>query len=277
MIKKILKQIMPQKRRIQLYRMTKRLFSLKKSENYYTGYSEIAEAKCDVFQGYYDVNPFQENKLLFNKTDGSGKLLICLKILDESAIILGKTSAWCWQQGCRLRWLPGKDEAIFWNAWDGKDHYGVIYNCRTGIENRISKPLYDIDSQGKMGASLDFTRLGYMRPGYGYTNASFDEKNDLSEEGIDLVDLSSDTSSRVVTYGQIAAFMDGNVDLHKCYLNHLSFDPTGKNLMFFFVKKGKIHQASLFVYQIAEEKLIPLELKNSVSHYCWISDKEFRF
>ena len=113
-----------------------------------------------------------------------------------------------------------------------------------------------------------------MRPGYGYTNAPLDSNTNISSEGIDLVDLSSNTSHRVVTYKEIEVLMERTVDLENCYLNHLAFSPSGNNLMFFFVEKGKIHHASLFVYQIAEHRLIPLEIDKSVSHYCWISEDE---
>lgn len=274
MINKILKRLIPQEKRTQLYRLTKRILSMKKRENYYTKHDEIMESGQDVFQGYYDIDFFRGDRLLFNRVSRDGRLDICLKTANEPARTLSSTRAWCWQQGCRLRWLPGENEKICWNAWDGNDYYAVIYDLTTGDEVRISRPLYDIDPQGKRGASLNFTRLGYMRPGYGYTNAPFDMNTDLSNEGIDLVDLENNTSFRVVTYEAITDFMGRKIDLKNCYLNHLSFDPSGNNLMFFFIEKGKIHQASLFVYQISEHKLIPLELENSVSHYCWISEGE---
>ena len=28
---------------------------------------------------------------------------------------LGRTNAWCWQQGCMLQWRPGSESQIIWN------------------------------------------------------------------------------------------------------------------------------------------------------------------
>jgi hypothetical protein len=37
-------------------------------------------------------------------------------------IELGRSNAWCWQQGCMLQWLPGSESTMVWNDRDG-DHY----------------------------------------------------------------------------------------------------------------------------------------------------------
>ena len=30
-------------------------------------------------------------------------------------IELGRTRAWCWQQGCMLQWRPGSETEVMWN------------------------------------------------------------------------------------------------------------------------------------------------------------------
>jgi len=49
-------------------------------------------------------------------------------------IEIGATSAWCWQQGCMLQWLPGSDSQVIFNT-RLKDKYGsVIVDVKTGAQ-----------------------------------------------------------------------------------------------------------------------------------------------
>lgn len=275
MIKDILKRVIPQEERTKLVRVVKKITSGKKSENYWVPHTDICLNSHDTFFGYYDINPFRGEQLLCNRLMDNGVMENIVREKDGAERVIGTTKAWCWQQGCRLRWFPETDNpTVCFNAIDNNRYFTQIIDLSTGIKRRINQPIYDINPQGKYGAGLDFVRLGYFRAGYGYTNLPFEQETDLSKEGIDLIDMVSGDSVRIVTYEDIAACMEKNIDFGEYYLNHLSFDPTGNNLMFFFIHKGKIHQASLFVYQIKEKKLIPLELENSVSHYCWINDRK---
>ena len=46
---------------------------------------------------------------------------------------VGHTTAWNWQQGCRLEWIPGSSEEIIWDdrSDDGKSFVSRIYNTQT--------------------------------------------------------------------------------------------------------------------------------------------------
>ena len=37
---------------------------------------------------------------------------------NDSWIELGTSSAWGWQQGCMLQWLPGSKTEVLWNDRD---------------------------------------------------------------------------------------------------------------------------------------------------------------
>src|SRR5262245_40644899 len=43
---------------------------------------------------------------------------------DDRWIELGRTTAWCWQQGCMLQWIPGSATEVLWN-----DREGTKYVC----------------------------------------------------------------------------------------------------------------------------------------------------
>ena len=40
---------------------------------------------------------------------------------------IGTTTAWCWQQGCMLQWLPGSTSEVIWNERAG-DRYVARIN-----------------------------------------------------------------------------------------------------------------------------------------------------
>lgn len=73
---------------------------------------------------------------------------------------IGTTTAWNWQQGCRLQWRPDSDE-IVWNdrASDNSHFITQVYNFRTGARRTLPRPVYHISPDGRTATSQDFQRL----------------------------------------------------------------------------------------------------------------------
>jgi len=76
---------------------------------------------------------------------------------------IGTTTAWNWQQGCRLQWRPNSDE-IAWNdrAVDNSHYITRLYNFKTGKMRTLPRPIYDISRDGKMAVSQDFQRIVWV-------------------------------------------------------------------------------------------------------------------
>lgn len=218
--------------------------------------------------GYYDLDPEQNGKLLYGcaNRDMTSYDIVLQDLRDGSINIIDTTFAVNWQQGCRLKWI-GK-AVFFYNVFDGSAYHSIVVN--DGKKTTHHLPIYDADE--KYGVSLDFVRLGHMRPGYGYTLLP---KNSISEESIAITifNMLDDKILRKITYADIIKASGLNPVLQNCYVNHVSISPNGEQFLFFFVEiQGSRHMCYLMVYR--EGRILLLEDHLSASHYTWMSNKE---
>lgn len=241
----------------------------------------ISKKKYNIFFGYYDIKPFNEKTdeiIYLQQNDKIPQVDIVIKNLNGSVgseKVLAKTNAWNWQQGCRLRWMPNNSREIVFNDYGKRGYFARIVNVDTAAEKLVNAPLYDITTNGEKGLSLNFERLGVMRPGYGYTCKPYVINTDeLHKEGIDLVDINNNIIERIVTYDNILQMDSFNTcSINNCYINHISFSPSGDRFLFFWIEIiSERHKASLIVYDMRTKKLVTLENKDSVSHYVWLDN-----
>jgi hypothetical protein len=147
---------------------------------------------CDTFFGYYDVSPFDAKGHIAYLEHNKDSMFVRVVLDDEEGgnkQYLADSNAWNWQQGCRLRWMPGENKILSFNDFREGMYFNRMLNTNTNEERRIDWPLYDIDPFGKYGLSLDFERLGVKRPGYGYTCRGYEDNTDLASNGIEIIDL----------------------------------------------------------------------------------------
>ncbi|HUG18133.1 MAG TPA: hypothetical protein VMM56_04110 [Planctomycetaceae bacterium] len=144
---------------------------------------------------------------------------------------LGETSAWNWQQGCMLQWLPGSKSKILWNDRE-KDHYVCrMLDLETGDGQTIPHPIYSVSPDGKSAVTPDFRRIADVRPGYGYSGLPDPFVDNLApeESGIFHIDLATGKSKLIISLVQIAKL--GEIPNPqpgiKHYFNHLLFNPDG--------------------------------------------------
>lgn len=234
-------------------------------------YIEFSKPGCHTYFGYYDISPFQGEKIIYIEREKNSS--ICKVVLNDihnySKQYITDSRAWNWQQGIRLRWFPKTDGVISFNDYiDGK-YINRIIDIQTKEEKRLDWPLYDIDCNGKYGITLDFGRLGVKRPGYGYTCEPYKE-GDLWKDGISIIDIEKNQLVKTITYKELSDNIKKADGVNHFYLNHLSFSPDGTRFLFFWIDEAKgYHQASLGVYDMQTGELIPLETEKKASHYVW--------
>ncbi|NJN28673.1 MAG: hypothetical protein HC819_23195 [Cyclobacteriaceae bacterium] len=158
---------------------------------------------------------------------------------------IGKSSAWGWQQGCMLQWLPGLDgpgssEEIVWNARMEDSFVSIIFNIKTGQKRILPKPIYNLSPDGQTGFGIDFARLQFFRPGYGYaTRSGWTNNKSVPEKapkdtGIYRIDLHSGRHELILSYADLAKLDRplGSVADNYHWVNHLLVNPKGNRLVF---------------------------------------------
>jgi len=244
-----------------------------------------------TFFGYYDVTPFSgDNRKL---------LAMVAKPIDrtprgEDAVSVGwfdvgdtgtfysvaKTTTWCWQQGCRLRWYPeNENELIIYNRLVAGRYGSVVQHIHTGkFVRELNWPIYDLDKTGQWALSLNFSRLQRLRPGYGYVNLPDKTLGNLApaDEGIWLIDVFSGKEELLLSLEFLSKFNSlSSMKGAEHYVNHLSFSPSGDHFMFIhrWIRDGNM-QGRLIICGRDSGQPSVLEDCGSVSHYEWKSDRD---
>ncbi len=249
----------------------------------------FADPHKQVFFGYFDISPLSPDgkTLLACRAPGENvsphgphpELEVGYYTLAEEGTqfhLLGRTTSWNWQQGCRLQWLPDGERVVY-NVFEDGEFRSRVQKVRTGVvEKKLSCPIYGLSPDGTKALTLNFAHLHSMRPGYGYS-----QRPDQAASGTDglwVFDLLADTKEMLFGMSAIAAIqplpeMAGAAH----YLNHLDFSPDGKKICFIHLwltpqnKRG----SRMFVCDLSGRNLRLVTNEGRDSHHCWRSDNEF--
>jgi hypothetical protein len=154
---------------------------------------------------------------------------------------IGTSASWGWQQSCMLQWVPGSDREVIWNNREETGLVSHIYNIETGKTRTLPRPVYTLSPDGKFGLSLDFERLQFFRPGYGYPvrNMRNDWEKAPQNQGIYKIDIRTGKSELIVSNAQVATLPRerGSVADYYHWFNHLLISPDGSR--FFFLDRSR--------------------------------------
>lgn len=238
-----------------------------------------------IFFGYHDITPFDEEGTCLiahrvaigaNPSRDPAHLIMIDRESGEMRT-LGQTDLWSWQMGARLRWLQGG--RIVWNTLVAPDIYGAtMIEAQDGRTlAKLDTPLYDIDTEGRFGLSLDFSRLQRLRPGYGYSRCVDETASERCpmHAGVDRVCLADGGRERLVSLPDIAG-LDPHPTMHGAthYLNHLSFSPNGALfcLLHLWLTDAGIRRSRLIVFDLSGAAVFHVPGQENVSHFDWTHD-----
>jgi hypothetical protein len=196
--------------------------------------------------GYYDKLQFSPdnrfvlcNKVHFEHRSPKADDVIEVGMIDlhenDRWIRLGKSNAWCWQQGCMLQWIPGNESKVIWNDRQQDRFVSHILDVNTGERQTLPSPIYALTPDGKQAVSCDFARVADCRPGYGYAGIRDPFYDDMAPEqsGITQVNLETGQQQLILSHQQLAntgEVIHNSAD-SKHHAYHLLCSPDGKRFI----------------------------------------------
>lgn len=198
------------------------------------------------FFGYYDRSPFDRSgqRLLSHRVEFDGRPVesgdvaeVGLFHLDDGEFrSLGETTAFNWQQGSLLQWLPpGFDQRLAYNIIEEGNARSVIVDLDADNRTILESPVYDVHPSGSSALSVNFERLAHTRQSYSYRGLELGEwaVPIHDRDGIFLNDLETGERELLVGTRQVCDFEPGPTP-EDCdhWLEHPTWNPSGTRFAF---------------------------------------------
>lgn len=188
---------------------------------------------------------------------------------------LGSSSAWCWQQGCMLQWIPGSDSSVIWNDREGGRFVSHILDTRTGTRATVPHPIYALSPKGDAAVTTDFRRVNDMRTGYGYAGIRDPNRDVLApdDSGVWRIDLATGRAEMILSIADVARIPYPKQDLSgaKHYFNHLLVNPSGDR--FVFLHRWRFGDGGFATRMITANQdgsdIRVVDDSGRTSHFCW--------
>ncbi len=223
---------------------------------------QITSGRSQHWFGYYDKWQIDKNgryalggkvNLFYRSPTMKDELKVGLIDLEHGHKwkTIGLSRTWGWQQGCMMQWLPGLQQRVIWNDFVDGRYISKLYDLETGKLKTIPRPVYTLSPDGKTALSIDFDRLQFFRPGYGYpARSSIDYAAAPADQGIYRIDLESGESHMIISYAQIAKLDFPSDDLSKNFhwFNHLLVNPSGDRFIFLNRSRLKASKTEMAAY-----------------------------
>ena len=279
---------------VRLHRLIRNLsFSGSRKKNSSKTVIVFSERGMHYTCGYYDVSPFFPNQqsLLILRTSEDYKPLKKRSVCEVGYayfsgeftgdfIKLAETDTWCWQQGCRLQWIPGAEGnlAIFNKSVSSKPGSAILDVKSGELYGELNCPIYAVSPNGQDAITLDFIRLGRMRPGYGYVGFFEDDKNIAAPANNGLWKLSLLTGQKelLISLSELS-LLDPTKSMRGAthYLNHIAYNPSGTRVLFIHLwTKGSSRYSRLITMNPDGSNITILNNEGHASHYTWRNDNE---
>ena len=214
--------------------------------------------------------PFQNRDV--TPTDKADIGFIDLQNKDQWTKI-GESTAWNWQQGCRLQWRGQSDE-IVWNdrSADGSHFISQVYNFTTKVHRSLPLPVYDISPDGQSALTHDFARMEHG--GTNYVGIRDANAGTLAPDntGVWKMDMNSGESKMILSLKKMAslAFPSGYVSNTPLYFFREGWNPSGNRFIAFLKNSSTPKHTS--GWSVSADGADIRFFYNEPSHHTWQDD-----
>ncbi len=201
----------------------------------------ISPSGQHCFYGYYDLPAWSHDERLhlahrvsftdrIPEADDRAEVGY-LKLEDEVPLFypVSETTAWNFQQGSMLQWLPGQTGTMIFNQRSGNSFHGVIYDTAGKCLKKLPVPIANVDPRGRFAMSISFPRMMAFRPGYGYVGVEdlFQYKSQPEGEGIMRIDFDAKSAELILSLADLGELCRPYFGKRKLLVNHLNLNPSG--------------------------------------------------
>ncbi|MGL1887887.1 MAG: hypothetical protein OCD76_15335 [Reichenbachiella sp.] len=233
-----------------------------------------------LFFGYYDKSPWNPSmsKMVFHSLTSHDTIDIKVFDLEKKDVVtVASSQTWNYQQGAMVQWLD--NDRLIYNDMVGTDISGSkILELASNKFQEFEIPIQCINPNNETAIGLNYSRLMWLRPDYGYHQSFSNFKKDMAynQDGLWMIDLKSGKFYLMIS---IAELMENNTteEMSKCEhkVNHVMYSPDGEKIIFMHRWLGSVGKWSrLYVYDIDSRTYEILLDDKMVSHYSWRNNHE---
>lgn len=244
-------------------------------------FTSYVESDRHLFCGYYDIDPFTDNgeKILCHRAVGAavyGVDEIEVGYLDSATKVfhhVASSSAWNWQTGSRLRWMPGRDGVLSFHVLDAASEPKTkLFDVRQkAVVGEFRGAIDSYTHDGKYGFKYDYAWLAANHSGYGYENAVTD-----NTDGITMVNLEKQEESSLVTLSYLQQQAEEKLQkkVTDGFVNLVFVSPLDTKIMFLYRCVAGSRRLTFLVVSDMQGKVLSLLSIGSISHMNWVTDNQ---
>lgn len=187
---------------------------------------------------------------------------------------IGETTAWNWQQGCRLMWRPNSDE-ILWNdrSEDGTRFICRAYNFKTGEQRILPRPVYDVTDDGKSALTHDYARMKHAGTLYTGIPDPYEDLQSPKQSGIERLNMETGEIEFLISLDRMAeiAFPQGYTGETNLYFFREGWNPSGTRFIA-FLRNMDSPDRHVSGWSISADGQEVRYFFNNPSHHVWQDD-----